>query len=65
MKAILKKTSAVILGKLLAILLIVLIATTCTNANNISVSNISITGQNTSSGTNNAANYSMVKFNLG
>jgi formylglycine-generating enzyme required for sulfatase activity len=64
MKTTLRKTSAVILGKLLAILSIVLIATTCTQANNISVSNISITGKNTTAGTNNAANYSMVKFNL-
>ena len=64
MKTTLKKTSAIILGKIPGILSIVLLATTYTYANNISVSNISITGQNTTAGTNNAANYSMVKFNL-
>lgn len=64
MKTTLKKTSAIILFKILGILSIVLLATTYTYANNISVSNISITGQNTTAGTNNAANYSMVKFNL-
>lgn len=64
MKTTLKKKSAIILFKILGILSIVLLATTYTYANNISVSNISITGQNTTAGTNNAANYSMVKFNL-
>jgi formylglycine-generating enzyme required for sulfatase activity len=34
------------------------------SANNISVSNVSTTGQNMSAGVNNAANYSMVKFDL-
>ena len=34
------------------------------NANNISVSGISITGKNTTAGVNNAANYSLVKFNI-
>jgi formylglycine-generating enzyme required for sulfatase activity len=34
------------------------------NANNISVSGISITGKNTTAGVNNVANYSLVKFNI-
>ena len=34
------------------------------HANNISVSNVTLTGQNTSAGANNAANFSLVKFNL-
>jgi len=42
----------------------VLLKTRTTQANNISVSNISITGKNTTAGVNNATNYSMVKFNL-
>jgi len=33
-------------------------------ANNIAVSNVSTTGQNTSQGTNNSANYTMVKFDV-
>jgi formylglycine-generating enzyme required for sulfatase activity len=33
-------------------------------ANNIQVSNVSTTGQNTTAGTNNSANYTMVKFNV-
>ncbi|MFZ4060362.1 MAG: SUMF1/EgtB/PvdO family nonheme iron enzyme [Bacteroidia bacterium] len=33
-------------------------------ANNIAVSNVSTTGQNTSQGTNNSANYTMVEFDL-
>jgi len=33
-------------------------------ANNINVTNISLTGQNTTAGENNAANYSLVKFDL-
>jgi formylglycine-generating enzyme required for sulfatase activity len=33
-------------------------------ANNIQVSNIDLIGQNTSAGTNNAANYSLIQFNL-
>jgi len=33
-------------------------------ANNIAVSNVSTTGQNTSFGTNNSANYTMVEFDL-
>jgi formylglycine-generating enzyme required for sulfatase activity len=34
------------------------------HANNIAVSNTSLVGQNTTAGVNNAANYSMVKFNV-
>jgi len=34
------------------------------NANNINVTNIKITGQNTTAGVNNAANYSLVQFDL-
>ena len=34
------------------------------HANNIAVSNVSVTGQNTSAGSNNAANFSLVQFNL-
>lgn len=33
-------------------------------ANNISVSNVTLTGQNTSAGTNNAANFTQVQFNI-
>jgi len=33
-------------------------------ANNIQVSNVSTSGQNTTAGTNNSANYTMVKFNV-
>ncbi|MFN5026028.1 MAG: SUMF1/EgtB/PvdO family nonheme iron enzyme [Bacteroidota bacterium] len=33
-------------------------------ANNIAVSSVSLTGQNTTAGTNNAANFSLVQFNL-
>ena len=33
-------------------------------ANNIQVSNISLTGQNTTTGANNAANFTMVEFDL-
>ena len=33
-------------------------------ANNIAVSNASIVGQNTTAGVNNAANFSLVKFDL-
>ena len=33
-------------------------------ANNISVGNVTLTGQNTSAGVNNAANFSLVQFNL-
>jgi formylglycine-generating enzyme required for sulfatase activity len=33
-------------------------------ANNIQVSNVSTTGQNTTAGTNNSANYTLVKFDL-
>lgn len=48
----------------LSLILTTVIFITNANANNISVSNISITGQNTTAGTNNPANYSMVKFNI-
>jgi len=34
------------------------------NANNINVTNIKVTGQNTTAGENNAANYSLVQFDL-
>ena len=34
------------------------------HANNIAVGNVSVTGQNTSAGSNNAANFSLVQFNL-
>jgi formylglycine-generating enzyme required for sulfatase activity len=34
------------------------------HANNISVSNVTLTGQNNSAGANNVANFSLVKFNL-
>jgi formylglycine-generating enzyme required for sulfatase activity len=34
------------------------------NANNINITNIKVTGQNTTSGVNNAANYSLVQFDL-
>ncbi len=57
------KNNSSIITKLL-FFCFVLLQTLNTQANNISVANISITGQNTTAGTNNAANYSMVKFNL-
>ncbi len=34
------------------------------NANNINVTNIKLTGQNTTAEVNNAANYSLVQFDL-
>ncbi len=57
------KNNSSIITKLLFFCFVLLQILT-TKANNISVSNISITGQNTTAGSNNAANYSLVKFNI-
>jgi formylglycine-generating enzyme required for sulfatase activity len=46
------------------ILLIVALFSFTAKANNISISNISLTGQNTTAGANNFSNFVMVKFNL-
>jgi formylglycine-generating enzyme required for sulfatase activity len=48
----------------LSLVLYVLTASHWLNANNIAVSNVSTTGQNTNAGTNNSANYTMVKFDV-
>lgn len=45
-------------------LLVIAMAAFVAKANNIVVSNVSLTGQNTSAGTNNAANFTFVKFDL-
>ena len=50
--------------KILYITCMLLATTAILHANNISVSNVTLTGQNTSAGANNAANFSLVKFNL-
>lgn len=49
--------------KLLTIIVFLLTSITL-QANNISLSSISVTGQNISAGTNNVANFSMVQFSL-
>jgi formylglycine-generating enzyme required for sulfatase activity len=41
-----------------------IISTNISVANNISVTSVSLTGQNTTTGTNNIANYSLVQFDL-
>ena len=41
-----------------------MISTNISVANNISISNVSLTGQNTDAGVNNSANYSLVQFDL-
>lgn len=58
------KKQATLQFQLFALIFSIILFINNANANNISVSNISIAGQNTTSGSNNAANYSMVKFNL-
>jgi formylglycine-generating enzyme required for sulfatase activity len=50
--------------KRICFFLFILISNVALFANNISVSNISITGQNTAAGANNPANYTFVKFDL-
>jgi len=44
--------------------LLMLVTSVSLKANNISVSNITLTGRDVSAGVNNAANFSMVQFNL-
>jgi formylglycine-generating enzyme required for sulfatase activity len=46
------------------LLAIFMISTRISVANNITVSNVSLTGQNTTAGVNNIANYSLVQFDL-
>lgn len=50
--------------KRLYITCMLLVTAAILHANNISISNVTLTGQNTSAGANNAANFSLVKFNL-
>lgn len=45
-------------------LLVITMIVSVAKSNNIVVSNVSLTGQNTSAGLNNAANFTFVKFNL-
>lgn len=45
-------------------LLVITMIISVAKSNNILVSNVSLTGQNTSAGTNNAANFTFVKFDL-
>jgi formylglycine-generating enzyme required for sulfatase activity len=45
-------------------LLVITMIVSVAKSNNILVSNVSLTGQNTSAGLNNAANFTFVKFNL-
>jgi formylglycine-generating enzyme required for sulfatase activity len=46
------------------LLIFFLTMATLAQANNISVSNVSLTGQNTTAGVNNASNFTMVQFDL-
>ena len=50
--------------KILSALSLVLLLTFGAKANNVTVANVTITGQNTSAGANNAANYTYVQFDL-
>lgn len=53
----------IIRSRILSIFILILLAG-YTSANNITVSNTTLTGQNTSAGVNNAANFNLVQFNL-
>ena len=50
--------------KILLFVTAVIVTAFATKANNVTVSNVSLTGQNTSAGLNNVANYTNVKFDV-